>query len=119
MEQIKKYAFRALKVFIGLFLYMMSICLLNYTGLLKLSTISKINYFIIALMFLLEGIKMGKKASKKGFLEGLKLGGITIFVLLILNLIFYRNFNLYCLMYYVLILASSTIGAMIGINLHR
>lgn len=119
MEKFKKYAFRALKMFSLVFIYMLLICIMNYTGLLKLSTISKINFVVIALIFLIEGIKMGKKASKKGFLEGLKLGGITILVLLILNLIFYRNFNLYCLMYYILILASSTIGSMIGINLHR
>jgi putative membrane protein (TIGR04086 family) len=65
------------------------------------------------------GIINGKKASKKGYLEGLKLGSIIILILLIFNLIFIRKFSLNTFVYYLVIIASTTIGSMIGINLRK
>lgn len=65
------------------------------------------------------GIGIGRKSSKKGYLEGLKLGGIIILSLLLINLLFIRTFSLSILMYYLIILASSIIGSMIGINIKR
>ncbi len=119
MEKFKKYGVSTLKILLLSIIYLIILCILHYTGLLKLSTISKINFVLVAVSFLIAGIKLGKKASKKGFLEGMKLGFIALLILNILNLIFFRNFNLYTLMYYLLILSSSIIGSMIGINLHH
>lgn len=117
MEKLKKYLMPSL-IWFGIFLfYLIILVIFNYLGFLHLSSIVKINFVVISLMTLIFGIINGKKTSKKGYLEGLKYGGIIVGVLFLLNLIFYRNFNLYILLYYLIVIASSTIGSMIGINL--
>ncbi len=119
MKKIKVYI-RNYGIYLGiLLLYVVLLSILNYTGALKLTTISKINFVFIALISLILGTINGKKASKKGYLEGLKLGGIIVLILLVMNIIFYRSFSLTTFLYYILIIISSTIGSMIGINLKR
>ncbi len=119
MEKLKKYLKPTIKIVIISVLYLALLTLLSHTGILSLTTISKINFSLVALISFMGGVHKGKKASKKGYLEGLKLGGIAIMILFVLNILFYRTFNLYVFLYYLVILVGSIIGSMIGINLHR
>ncbi len=119
MEKLKKYLKPTLW-FLGTFiLYLVILLVVNYTGVIKLNSIVKINFVVISIITLILGVIEGKKTSKKGYLEGLKIGGIVISILFLLNLILYRSFSLYILLYYLVIIASTTIGSMIGINLKR
>lgn len=119
MDKLKKYL-KPVVLFLGTFVfYLLLLLLLNYTGVIKLGSIVKINFVVISVITLLLGVIEGKKTSKKGYLEGLKLGGIVVAILFLLNLLFYRTFNVYILLYYLVIVVSSTIGSMIGINLKR
>lgn len=119
MNNVKKYLFRTV-FFAGVaIVYLLLLSLLHHFGVLHLSNISTINFVVIAILSLLVGLMMGKKTSKKGYLEGLKLGGIAILILGVLNVLFYRHFDLYVFLYYLVILASSTIGSMVGINLRH
>ncbi len=117
MEKIKKYIKTPLILIGCLVIYLTIMTILAYSGVMGLKTISKVNFILFAVILLLAGIIKGKKASKRGYLEGLKLGGICALAMLLLNLIFYRSFSLFIVLYYLVILASSTIGSMIGINL--
>lgn len=119
MDKIKKYVKPTLTILALVLAYFIFFVVLTYTGVLKLSTASNLNMILLALILFLFGIKLGKNASKKGFLEGLKLGGIFVLVLFLLNLLFYRQFSLFIFLYYVVMISSSTIGSMIGINLKR
>lgn len=119
MTKVKKYLKPTLFVLGGILIYLFALSLLHYAGTLTLKTIGSINFAVAALVSLLAGLRRGKKTSKKGYLEGLKLGGIIVLILFIMNLILYRSFSLYAFLYYFLILVSTTIGSMIGINLKR
>lgn len=117
MDKVKKYLKR-IGVLVGFALiYFVIMSLLAYTGILKLSTVNILNLIVFSVVTLMIGIGIGKKTSKKGYLEGLKYGGIFVLIMLLLNLIFYREFSLYTFLYYVILLASPTIGSMIGINM--
>lgn len=117
MNKIKKYIKPVLFFLTTFVFYLIVLLALNYTGLLKLNSIVKINFVIISLISLILGIIEGKKTSKRGYLEGLKMSAVIIAIIFILNLIFYRSFSLYILLYYIVITVSCTIGSMIGINL--
>ncbi len=119
MKALKKYFSTIGICLISLIIYFLILIVLAYTGVVKLETIIKINFIFVALIIFFFNIKNGKNASKKGYLEGLKFGSIIIFILLLLNIIFYRKVSLYILSYYGVILSSSIIGSMIGINLKR
>lgn len=117
MGYIKKYGRVILILGVFLIFYLVMFSLFNYYQILKMNSIMKINYVVIAIVMFIGGLMNGKKVEKKGYLEGLKLGAIVIGVMFIFNLLFYRVFSLSLVVYYILILISSTLGSMIGINL--
>lgn len=119
MNNLKKYAKTAIGVPIFLILYILVLSLLHYFGLMKLSTVENVNFVVMAIIAFIGGFLSGKKASKKGYLEGLKTGGYFAGILLFINIIFFRHFDLYVVLYYLVLVVSSTIGSMIGINLKR
>lgn len=119
MNKLKKYA-RISLIWLGVLLaYVFILTILNYTQILKFNSIIKLNFFMIAIITFIFGILNGKTSAKKGYIEGIKMGLIIIALLFILNLIFYRTFNLSTFIYYIVILASSMFGSMIGINLKK
>ena len=90
--------------------------LLYYFSNLSYKTISTIILFLVLIIFFILGYINGKSSKNKGYLAGLKIGTIFTIFLLLLNLLFIRNFKLSLLMYYALLIMSSTLGGMLGIN---
>ncbi len=63
----------------------------------------------------MTGLVHGKKTTKKGYFEGLKIGVLSILILYIINFIFYNpNYNLKLLTYYSIIALFNVLGGMIG-----
>ena len=84
---------------------------------MSFNTTSILFIIFMMILFLIIGYKYGKKADKKGYIEGLRIGFSLILVLLFINLIFYNsNFSLERVIYYIILILSSIFGSMIGIN---
>ena len=65
----------------------------------------------------LGGFIIGKKSSKKGWLEGLKLSLIFTIILILFNLLGLGNkIEFKNIVYYIIIIASCMFGGMLGIN---
>lgn len=98
------------------------ITLVFITSLLNLigvnSTITNLLIFIFNIsLFFIFGLKNGKKASNKGYLAGLKVGGLFLLVLLIISLFTSKNiFSLTTFIYYLVLILASTLGGSLGIN---
>lgn len=87
----------------------------NYFNIIN-STILKIILLIIPILGVFIGsFKIGKASNKKGYIEGLKYGIIWILLFLIVNLII-KNFVLTSLLYYTIILITSSFAGVLGIN---
>ena len=82
------------------------------------STITNLLIFIFNIsLFFIFGLKNGKKASNKGYLAGLKVGGLFLLVLIIISLFTSKNiFSLSTLIYYLVLILASTLGGSLGIN---
>lgn len=119
MNLLKKYGKIMLIWTISLLVYILTLTLLNYFQFIKFENIIKLNFTIVSIITFIFGIIMGKTSTKKGYIEGLKLGGLIIFIFILLNIIFIRNFSLHIFVYYLTIIASATFGSIIGINLKR
>ena len=78
------------------------------------------NYLLLLSSFismLVGGIYIGLRSKEKGYVEGIKIGLISIFILMILSIILYKtNINSKNIIYYLILLSSSILGSMIGIN---
>lgn len=92
------------------------ITIFNYFNILNNNLLKIISIIIMIFSLLLGGFLTGKKANKKGYLEGLKFGTIIVLIILIFNLLVFKNkFNLINILYYFTLLFSSVIGSMVGI----
>ena len=80
--------------------------------------VSEVSMFIyMAILFFIIGFLVGKKATHKGYLEGIKISLSLIFILIVINVLFYQTgFSLERTIYYFILILSSTLGSMIGIN---
>lgn len=107
-------------VFIGILVTTIIITLLNYFGILNGTFLKVVSIITIILSLFIGGFLSGSKANKKGYLEGIKFGLVMIVIILILNLLVFRNeFNLINILYYISLLFSSMIGGMMGIARKR
>ena len=88
---------------------------LNYINLIT-GTLFKIVKIIIPIIsYFIAGFIMGKNSSKKGYLNGLSIGAIIVFIFLMISLIFKCSIGIKTIIFYLLYLISSIAGSMIGI----
>ena len=70
---------------------------------------------ILASLFI-NAFILGKKCEKYGLVEGLKLGGIFLLIMIIIKLVTNNSFDIRTFIYGVIILLTTSIGSVIGIN---
>lgn len=82
------------------------------------STITNLIIFIFNLVaFFFFGIKSGKKATSKGYIAGLKVAGLFLLLLFIINLFTMdKIFSLATIIYYIVLVLAGVCGGMLGIN---
>lgn len=116
MKDLKEYGILALQFL--LFLLGGSILIsVGYYFLFSSKVVMALGTVYLLLIFLIFGFKSGKKTEAKGFIAGLKIGFFFLLLLLLVNLLFYRSgFTFLRFIYYFILLFSSVIGAMAGIN---
>lgn len=91
--------------------------LLSYFNILSDKVTSIIKIIIPIISMLIGSFYIGKNSLKKGFLEGLKLGSIFSIFLIIFNYLGLNNsFKVKHLLFYIILIISSILGSMIGIN---
>lgn len=98
-------------------LFIVSI-LLTYTP-LKESTMSTINTIIMIISITIGSIYVAIKVEEKGWINGGIIGGLYFIILLLLNYLFIKPFqmDIYTLGKFIVALITGIIGGMIGINM--
>ena len=119
MKYLKKAFISLLFVLISIFTLTLIFTTLNYFDVIgnKIMNISKIIIPLFAVA--IGGFIIGRNSLKNGWLEGLKLGLIIILLISIISLILKQNINLKDLVFYLLLIISSIIGSMFGINIKK
>lgn len=114
-----------LKVLGKSFIYMISILfisiilvtILNYFNILGTKLVTMFKIIIVLVSIFVGGFIVGKNSKEKGWLEGIKLGLIILFILIIINyLILKQAFEIRNLIYYLILVSSCIFGSMIGIS---
>ena len=120
MKYLKKLGFSLIYVISTILVLTFITTLFSYFNILNNKVISIIKIIIPIISMLIGGFYIGKRSLKKGFLEGLKLGSIFSLVLIIFNyLAFDNSFKFKYLLFYLIIIVSSILGSMIGINVNK
>lgn len=103
----------------SLFIYLIIVTLLAYFNLLSYKTVSILSFIFMIILFMYSGFRIGKVSEKRGYLSGLVIGLINILLILLLALILRSFPGLKSLIYFAILLLSSTLGGMFGINKKR
>lgn len=89
---------------------------LNYFDFISLKTLSVLKIIIPLLSIFIGGFYMGRKANKRGFLEGIKFSLIFILIFIITSFILNEAINSKDIIFYLIVLITSVFGSMFGIN---
>ena len=117
MKYLKKLGFSFIYIISSLLILTFIITFLNYFNIISDKVISIFKILIPIISLFIGGFYIGKNSNSKGYLEGLKLGVIFSLILIIFNyLAFDYSFKLKYLLFYLIIITSSILGSMIGIN---
>lgn len=116
MAKAKKYAILAGKFIGTLLIGSFILSIMNYFF-LNSKTIYTIGLIYLILVFLILSFKEAKISTSRGIITGLKTGGFFILILILINLIFFQSqFKFLRLIYYLILLFSAILGAIVGIN---
>lgn len=89
---------------------------LNYFDIISLKTLSIFKIIIPLVSIFIGGFYMGRKANKRGFLEGIKFALIFIIIFIVISFILDEIINSKDIIFYLIILITSVFGSMFGIN---
>ena len=93
------------------------VTIFNYFNLLSINGMNISKIIIPIISMLIGSFYLGTTVKNKGWLEGIKFSVLIILLLIIINLLILKNgFEIKNLIYYIIILVSSMVGSMIGIN---
>ncbi len=116
MINFKKYGLRLIYTILSILLSLLALTTIYYFNGISENTYKILKLIILLINIFISSFILGKKATHKGYLEGLKLAGILITIFLILSILTKQTLKLTIIIYYLIITFTSTLGSMIGIN---
>lgn len=112
-----KYLKTLIYILIPIIILNIILSLMYYFNMIGNDASNYLKLLIVAISMLIGGIYIGSKTNKKGWLEGLKIGlGIIALLFIVSYLAFDQGMNIKTIIYYFILLVSSVLGSMIGIN---
>ena len=120
MNYLKKTGISLLYI-IGLILILtFLLTLFNYFNIISKNVVSVFKIIIPIVSLFIGGFITGKKSFQKGWLEGLKLSLIFLFIFILFNYLGLKNnIEFKNLLYYLIIITSTCFGSMLGINYNK
>lgn len=111
MNYLKSIIYTLITILIGTII----ITILNYFNILSGIPLKITRLLIPLIGIILGSFFVGKKTTQKGYIEGLKYGIVWILILLAVNLIT-KNFHITSIIYYIILLLTSILFGVLGIN---
>jgi len=116
---IKKYLKAYIYTFSIIIIATILITILNYFNILNGSVSDVIKLITNIIAMFIGSFILGKNSLKKGYLEGLKYGSLFILFIFLINIIFIRYLELKLIIYYLILLITTTLASMFGINFKK
>ncbi len=116
MDTIKKYGLLGGKFLLCFLIGSIILSIFNYF--LFSSKISHtIGFIYLLLIVIILSFQTAKKSDSRGIITGLKNGFLFIFILFLINIILYQSpFKFLRIVYYLILLFASILGAIAGVN---
>lgn len=115
MFTIKRYFKSIIRTLFMIVFFSFFLTFLYYSDWISQNTFSFLQFFGFLFILFWNSYCLGKKSSKKGYMEGIKYGMIIIISFLIPTIL-YSKYQWKIIFYYSLILFTTIIGSVFGIN---
>ncbi len=115
MKTIKRYSVSLLSIVLSLLAATLILTTLYYFDYISTDTYKFFKIGTLIITLLANSIVLGRSSLKNGYLDGIKLG-IMLIIFCTLVSIMQKNISIKLILYNIIILISSTLGSMIGIN---
>lgn len=92
------------------------ITILNFIGLIKGDLLNIFKLIIPLVSLFVGGFIIGKNSVNKGWLNGIKIGVISIIIFVLISLISKANIGIKNIIYYLILLSVSIFSSMVGIS---
>ena len=119
MNYIKNIGISFLYIVGSLLILTFIMTFLSYFNIIGDKFTSFLKLLIPIISLFIGGFYLGKRSTKKGWLEGLKLSLIFIFILIIIELFLNISFEIKNILFYIILIFSSILGSMIGISIKK
>lgn len=116
MTYLKKYGKRLIFTITSIIIFLFLLTLLYYFNIIGPNLNKVLKIVIILLNIFISSFILGKNTISKGYLEGIKFALIIIPIFIFISLITHSKLELKVILYYIIILITSILGSMIGIN---
>ena len=116
MNYLKKIGKSLLITFISIIFLGFLINILYYFNIINNNIYNIMKMTIVLMVLFINAFLLGKKSLKYGIVEGLKLGALFLLVMLILKIILNSPIDIRTFIYSIIILLTTSIGAILGIN---
>ncbi len=116
MNYLKKLGKFILTIFISIMILGLILNTLYYFDIINNNIYNIMKMVIVLGVLFINALFLGKNSNKYGIVEGLKLGAIFLLVMVILKLITNSSFDTRAIIYSIIILLTTSVGAVIGIN---
>ena len=115
MTYIKKYGLRLIYTIILIIILIGILTIFYYYDLINTNTYDVLKLILLLISIFLNSFILGKNVKEKGYLEGIKFGLIIIILLLIPTIIM-KQLKIKLIIYYSMIISTSILGSIMGIN---
>ena len=119
MNYLKKVGKCLMYTFSTILIGILIITILNYLNVFSIKLVNIAKIVVLILGIFIGSFRLGVISNKKGYLEGIKYGFFIDLVLIILNVMIYRDFEFKDLILYIIIIVCSSLGSMVGITKHK
>lgn len=116
MNYLKKLGKFLLIIFSSILILGLLLNTLYYFDIVNNNIYNIMKMVIVLICLFVNAFLLGKGSLKYGFVEGLKLGAIFLLVMVILKTITNSPFDIRTIIYSIIILLTTSVGAVIGIN---
>lgn len=117
MENIKKYLISLGITLVLILIFSFFLNIFNYFELINGNFYKIVLILTSALSIAVGAFILGEKSENKGYLEGIKFGFITSILFFIISfLAFDQKMTTSSFIYYLILIITSSVGAMFGIN---
>lgn len=115
MKNIKKFSLSILSIIITIIFVSLFLTILYYFDYISTDTYKFFKIGALVITLIVNSIILGRNSIKNGYLDGIKLGILLILFCTFVTIV-QKKITIHLILYNIIILISTTLGSMIGIN---